>query len=68
MSSSKKTQDVLNHLEITTDQGSAAGELVFDARTGELVVRSQGATHPSPDETVVDQIAQDGFFAWGGAR
>lgn len=68
MSSSKKTEDIQDHLETTTERGSAPSELVFDSRTGELVVRSPGDSRPSADETVVDQIAQDGFFAWEVGR
>lgn len=37
-------------------------ELVFDPETGELIVKKIYEQKPNPDATVVDQIAEDGFF------
>lgn len=44
--------------------GKPAGNqsLMFDPRTGELVVVDSGERRPSPDSVVADQVASDGFF------
>ena len=60
----KKTKNVQNYLSDSVAQGATSKDqqLVFDPKTGELVVQPRGSRRPSPDAVVADQIAKDGFF------
>ncbi len=57
-----KQDRVLQNLKARTAGPPPATELVFDPRTGELIVKKTHDPLPSPDATTVDQIADDGFF------
>ena len=60
--SEKSPEKVQKELENIVKGNYTGNELVFDPETGELVIKKTYETKPNPDATVVDQIAEDGFF------
>jgi hypothetical protein len=58
------TSSIGNELAKRTSGGGTENELVFDPGTGELVLKNKNKSIPNPDSTVVDQIAEDGFFMY----
>ena len=58
----KTSQSIREELERITNGTYTGNELIFDPETGELIVKSKQAPKPSADATVLDQIAEDGFF------
>ena len=60
--SEKKPNPIGEELEKKNRGEFTGNELVFDPETGELVVKPKDAAKPSADSTVLDQIAEDGFF------
>ena len=51
------------HLETRAAGDGSPEQLVFDPRTGELSLVPHGAPPAAPDGVVIDQIADEGFFA-----
>lgn len=60
--SEKKPEKVQEQLENIAKGNYTGNELVFDPNTGELILKKSYEQKPNPDATVVDQIAEDGFF------
>ncbi|MEH1965836.1 hypothetical protein [Nostoc sp.] len=60
--SEQQSQEVQNYLRRTVQAGGTPQDqqLVFDPRTGELVVQ----TNPPPDAVVASTIAEEGFFGF----
>ena len=54
--------DVAVHMQSHAEGDYALEQLVFDPRTGELVLAKPGDALP-PDGVVIDEIAEEGFFA-----
>ena len=55
---SKKVQDELAKKNVD----SSDKKLTFDPTTGELIIKEKDEPTDNPDEIVVDQIYEDGFF------
>ena len=58
----KTPQSIQDELKRISDGRYSANELIFDPETGELIVKTKQASKPNADSTVLDQIAEDGFF------
>jgi hypothetical protein len=58
----KRPDSIRRELEKKNKGEYTGNELVFDPNTGELIVKGKQEAKPSPDSTVLDQIAEDGFF------
>lgn len=50
---------IANELSKITDGRPTTEELVFDPRSGQLVVTNQ----PSPDQVIATDTAENGYFA-----
>jgi hypothetical protein len=55
-------QAIQEQLEAIEQGKNNHQQLIFDPRTGQLVVQSNSEAKPNPDAVVADQIARDGFF------
>ena len=58
----RTSQSIREELEKLNQSQYTGNELVFDPETGELVVKRKYEMKPNADATVLDQIAEDGFF------
>ena len=58
----KTPQSIRQELEKINQAEYTGNELVFDPVTGELIVKKKYEAKPNADSTVLDQIAEDGFF------
>ncbi len=58
----KTAKSIREELEKITKAEYSGNELVFDPVTGELIVKKKYEAKPNADSTVLDQIAEDGFF------
>jgi hypothetical protein len=58
----RNPQAIQEQLEVMQQGNDNQQQLIFDPRTGELVVQSNSEAKPNPDAVVADQITRDGFF------
>ena len=58
----KKDSTAVPRALLERKQGNSSNELVFDPKTGELIVKGRNEIYTNPEATAVDQIADDGFF------
>jgi len=59
-----KPKDIGEHLKrMTSGEDDEEDQvLVFDPKTGELIVQSPNEAKPNPDSVIATSIAKDGFF------
>ena len=60
--SEKSSTEIQKQLEDIAKGKHTGKELLFDPKTGDLVVKPENEKNSNPDSTIVDQIAEDGFF------